>query len=113
MYTVKICKGGHGPGPPQSQKVQSFCEKGPGFLSRPPTGPAMHKICLIRVKLAIILLNKCIDIHLSIQSFIRLFVFHNYFATFCNFVCICFCNFLLELYSNFGNYFRQFMITFN
>ena len=60
MYTVKICKRGHGPGPPQSQKVQSFCEKGPGlFLFRPHTGPAMHKICLIRVKLAIMLLNIC------------------------------------------------------
>ena len=99
MYTVKICKGGHGPEPPQSQKIQSFCEKGPGFLSRPPTGPAMHKICLIRVKLAIILLN------ISTQSFIRLFVFHNYFATF-------FATFL-QLFSNFGNYFRQFLITFN
>ena len=52
-----MCKGGHGPGPPQSKKVQSFREKGSGFLSRPPTGPAMHKICLIRVKFAIILLN--------------------------------------------------------
>ena len=96
MYTVNICKGGHGPGFPQSQKVQSFCEKRPGFLSRPPTGPAMHKICLIRVKLAIILLN------ISTQSFIRLFVFHNYFATFLQLVLQLFGNIL----SNFGNYFR-------
>ena len=89
MYTVKICKGGHGPGPPQSQKVQSFCEKGPGFLSRPPTGPAMHKICIIRAKLAILLLN------ISTQSFIRLFVFHNYF---CNFVATVFVQLFLQLF---------------
>ena len=92
MYTVKICKGWHGPGPPQSQKVQSFCEKGPGFLYRPPTGPAMHKICLIRVKLAIILLN------ISTQSLLL------------GFSCFII---ILQLFSNFGNYFRQFMITFN
>ena len=91
---VKICKGVHGPGPPQSQKVQRFCEKGPGVLSRPPTGPAMHKICLIRVKLAIILLN------ISTQSFIRLCVFHNYFTTF---VATCFDNFFQILVTIFDN----------
>ena len=96
MYTVKICRGGHGPGPPQSQKVQNFCEKGPGLLSRPPTGPAMHKICLIRVKLAIILLN------ISTQSLLL------------GFSCfIIILQLFLQLFSNFGNYFRQFMITFN
>ena len=75
MYTVKICKGGHGPGPPQSQKVQCFCEKGPGFLSPPRTGYAQN------------LFNSCktcdnIIKYIYTESFIRLFVFHNYFCNF-------------------------------
>ena len=76
MYTVKICKGGHGPGPPQSQKVQSFCEKGTGcFIPAPHrTGYAQNPF------------NSCktcdnIMKYIYTESFIRLFVFHNYFAT--------------------------------
>ena len=98
MYTVKIWKRAHGPGPPQSQKVQSFCEKGPGLFYPGPhrTGYAQN------------LFNSCktcdnIIKYIYTESFIRLFVFHNYFATFCTFFATFFNNFFQILVTIFDN----------